>query len=146
MKAFLDESCDKLNRQWAPMKDELQAQVEDFEEAVKVLVKIFGAGGIARKQGSKSFNRAIFDALVFYAVDKRIAKAMAKAPTTITKAFASTLKNPQFADAVESDTAGVPHTIARLEIWGKALRDATKLKFATPIFADNKIQFIEFRK
>ncbi len=68
---------------------------------------------------SRSFNRAIFDALAFYASDKRLRAAMLRAKTKVAQAFKAVLLNDKFAEAIESDTAGIPHTIARLELWGK---------------------------
>lgn len=132
MKDFLDSACFMLNEQWDDQRYAVESAIETFERAGTLLIQIFGASSIARKGGSKSFNRAIFDTLLFYATDDRIAEGMAADPESIRAAYFAALEDPDFLDAVESDTAGVPHTLARLRIWGEALRVALNMHFHIP--------------
>lgn len=132
MKDFLDETCESLNNDWGTKEAALQAAVTTFEAAVTTLMNAFGDERIARKEGSKSFNRAIFDALVFYAADDQIREAMQNSPDAVQRAYAEAIENEDFLVAVESDTAGVPNTLARLRIWGELLRGALQLNFNIP--------------
>lgn len=132
MKRFLDLSCQKLNADWLQREQSIAAQVDEFESGVTTLIDIFGADGLARKTGSRSFNRAIFDALIFYGSNQNIRIAMAAQPQAIRDAYLSIIQDDAFGEAVESDTAGVPHTHDRLAIWGAALRTATGLHFNIP--------------
>ncbi|WP_238230794.1 hypothetical protein [Methylobacterium thuringiense] len=144
MKTFLDESCEKLNNNWDKSQYVVKEQVRNFKEATKALIDIFGANRIARKENSKSFNRAIFDALVFYASEPRISDAMLGDRDRVINAYNEVLKNPEFAEAIESDTAGLPHTEARLRIWGEALHNIIALPAAPPKLVDGRISFAGF--
>ena len=53
--------------------------------------------------------------------------------TKVQNAYRIILTNEEFLDAVESDTAGVPHTYKRLVLWGSELQKATGLNFKLPI-------------
>jgi len=137
MKRFLDESCQRFNGDWPQLQQSVMAQVHEFELGVSALIDIFGADGLARKTGSRSFNRAIFDALIFYSSDPNIRAAMVQGPQAVRDAYQSVLQNEVFGEAVESDTAGVPHTHDRLAIWGSALRNATGLNIEIPALAED---------
>ncbi len=132
MKDFLDTTCTRLNQQWEYVHDSLTNDILHFNEAVRVLVEIFGEGGVARKAGSKSFNRAIFDALVFYASDPQIRGSMLAQGDVVRATYAEVLRNERFVEAAESDTAGIPHTHDRFAIWGELLRRNLGLEFNLP--------------
>lgn len=136
MKDFLDQTCIKLNEDWEETADSVGLDLEQFNSAVDALIEVFGSGDLARKPGSRSFNRAIFDALVFYASDPVIMDAMVANPAAIRDLYAQSLNDPIFADAVESDTAGIPHTFQRLSLWGGSLKAALQLDFKLPILEE----------
>lgn len=132
MKRFLDLSCAAFNAAWPEDSLLITGQVNDFEAGVAALIDIFGTEHLARKSGSRSFNRAIFDALIFYASDAQIRAAMLQSVEQVRHAYTSVLLKDAFAQAVDSDTAGVPHTHDRLAIWGAELQTATALNFNVP--------------
>ncbi|ESW81477.1 hypothetical protein X772_22760 [Mesorhizobium sp. LSJC280B00] len=138
MKEFLDNTCMALNETWEDVQVSVSRDIEQFNAAVDVLIDIFGDEALARKPGSRSFNRAIFDALVFYAADYEIRTAMAANAEKVRLLYASCLADATFSEAVESDTAGIPHTFDRLSIWGVGLRAALE--------QDNKVPALEPRK
>jgi hypothetical protein len=105
---------------------------------------MFGQERLARKRGSYSFSRAIFDALIFFAADVRIGDAMRSRPESVKAAYEAILDDQAFIDAVESDTAGIPHTHERLARWGTSLREATGLLFAIPELRHGRIHFNGF--
>lgn len=142
MKDFLDQTCITLNDNWEGVAAEVHSDLEEFNNAVDALVEIFGANDLARKPGSRSFNRAIFDALVFYASDPIIRDAMIANPEAILHLYAENLDNPNFAEAVESDTAGIPHTFHRLSLWGGSLRTALNLDFNLPVLEERADQTV----
>jgi hypothetical protein len=140
MKAFLDDSCEVFNSSWSQIEPGIRRQAETLELVISALVEIFGTE-IARKAGSRSFNRAIFDTLAFFAADERIRRQMVVTADSVRQAYAKTLVDPDFTEAVESDTAGIPHTHARLAIWGAALQRATNLNFGLPNLEEGRIRF-----
>lgn len=144
MKVFLDDSCKTLNKEWDERKRALQRQVRSFNDGLDALIKIFGVEKIARKAESRSFNRAIFDALIFYASNSAIRTAMLSNRAKVRTAYTKILGDEEFLEAIESDTAGIPHTGARLIKWGEALSAATRLEFSIPEINRNKIRFAGF--
>lgn len=132
MKEFLDDACQKLTDSWLQSRPAVEADLVEFNSAVDALIGIFGQDELARKPGSKSFNRAIFDVLVFYAADPAIRAAMAAHPKAINELYAQLMNDIGFAEAVESDTAGIPHTFERLSKWGTGLREKLQIRFNTP--------------
>lgn len=139
MKRFLDDSCSALNDGWAHDSARIKDQVNDFEAGVAALIEIFGGEQLARKTGSRSFNRAIFDALIFYASDAQIRVAMMQRVDEVRAAYATVMQNDIFAQAVDSDTAGVPHTHDRLAIWGAELQIATASNFNVPELSEDPV-------
>jgi len=146
MKSFLDESCLKLNAGWTSYEQVIQDQVKEFDLAVDLLISVIGEERIARKSGSRSFNRAIFDTLAFYCANDRIRAGVVANTPAVLSAYEQVLKNVEFIDAAESDTAGIPHTFDRFHIWGIQLRQATGLQFNIPELTPlgNRISFNGF--
>ena len=47
-------------------------------------------------------------------------------------AYGSVMQNSTFVEAVDSDTAGIPHTYDRIAAWGILLRATTGINFNVP--------------
>lgn len=145
MKQFLDTSFATLNREWDVRQSSVQRQAEEFDEGIRSLMAIFGIEGVARKPGSRSFNKAIFDALIFYASDPMIRAAASQAGSDVKLAYDHLLReNPAFLLSVERDTAGTPNTATRFIEWGQVLRQALKLEFRIPERTSEGIAFSGF--
>lgn len=139
-KSFLDAAFEDMNKTWPAKKDAIVAAADSFDAAILSLLQVF-PDGVARKPGSRQLNRAILDALLFFAVDQRIREATALHGDEVRAAYANLFADRAFAAAVERDTAGVENTALRLDAWGSALRKATGLDFAVPKIADKRITF-----
>jgi hypothetical protein len=133
MKDFLDQTCEQLNNGWAQQQQTVATAIDKFNAGVTLLVGLLGLEVVARKQNSKSFNRAIFDALIFYAADDTIRDGMERNGPAVRMAYASISADPTFLLASESDTAGVPNTLTRLSLWGTCLRGALGMQFNVPV-------------
>lgn len=144
MKGFLDTATGVLNEQWSKREPDIRKVVDEFAAACQAIIEVFGEDRAARKEDSRSFNRAIFDVLVFYAIDEVIRTAMLQNPAAIKKAYEATLQLEEFIQAVESDTAGTPNTHTRLARWGRQLQEATGLSFALPTLDEGKLRFSGF--
>ena len=132
MKPFLDETCETLDEDWNKRKGRLRAQVRSFEAAIKCLREILGPKMVARKPDSASFNRAIFDALAYYAWRKSVRVAMFENQQKVKQAYERLFNNEEFLEAIESDTAGTPHTVDRIRIWGQALHEELGIELKIP--------------
>jgi hypothetical protein len=149
IKEFIDQTCTKLNETWAANEHSVRDDINQFNSGIDSLMSIFGED-IARKPGSKSFNRAIFDALIFYASDKDIRDAMNEKAQEMRDLYISCFEDETFAEAIESDTAGIPHTFSRLSIWGERLRTTLGISFNVPTLEEptdgsSRIWFNGFR-
>ncbi len=133
IKDFLDNTCVRLNDTWDNARSSVYDDIEEFDLAIDLFVEIFGIERIARKPGSHSFNRAIFDAFVFYGANEQIRIAMRHNSDIVRNIYDAVLADPNFLEAVESDTAGIPHTFERLAIWGRNLREQLNITFNLPI-------------
>lgn len=121
MKKFLDGAFEEFNKTWTTSKPKILKAIQEFEDGVQELYKTFG-DEIARKPGSRQFNRAIFDALIYFSSQPTIAAALKSKRTQVKKAYGDLFApDSRFAAAVESDTAGAPNTEARLRLWGNEL-------------------------
>jgi hypothetical protein len=146
MRDFVDNTFVKLNSTWGDASEDIELQLQNFEDGVATLIKTFGEDRVARKADSPIFNRAIFDALIFYAAQPKIAAAMKKKLVKVREAFDRMVSADGFLASIEKDTAGIPHTVTRFQLWGKALSKATGKSFPTPTLGrgSKKIQFSGF--
>lgn len=116
----------------------------ELDRGILALMDIFGEREVARKPESANFNRAVFDALSFYICDPQIRGGMLGRGVAIKDAYTALFADPAFANAVESDTAGVPNTFTRLQSWGQTLRGITGLQFRLPELEGGRIRFNGF--
>ncbi len=70
LKAFLDYAFASFNERWDFFEPKIIAAIKDFEAGVSSLSEIFG-DSIARKPDSRQFNRAVFDALIYFQSQKK---------------------------------------------------------------------------
>ena len=75
MKQFLDNTFEHMNLRWNEEQTSVSAAKNEFDLGIEELLQIFGPE-IARKPGSPQFNRAIFDALIFYHSQPEIRNAL----------------------------------------------------------------------
>lgn len=132
MKRFLDYTFEEFNRSWAESRSRIEAAIRDFELGVEDLLRVFG-DRVARKPSSPQFNRAIFDALIFYQSQSATRTALKSRKQAIKKAYNMLFESSgDFLMAVESDTAGAPNTSARLKVWAKTLSGITGKAIKSP--------------
>jgi hypothetical protein len=121
MKKFLDTTFETFNSKWGEYEEKIEQALADFENGVKDLLKTFDKD-LARKPGSPQFNRAIFDALIYFHSQTHVRAKLRGRQASIKKAYNDLFGvDSRFLKAVESDTAGAPNTSARLAIWASSL-------------------------
>jgi hypothetical protein len=132
MKQFLDDAFEDFNKGWAEYKPKIERAQDSFEKGVNDLLRVFGEE-VARKPGSRQFNRAIFDALIFFQSQDRVRRALKSKNSRIRDAYRSLFtSDSSFSKAVESDTAGAPNTAMRLQVWGRELSRIAGQTFDAP--------------
>jgi hypothetical protein len=121
MKKFIDESFEKFNDNWKDYQKKIETALAEFEKGVEELINVFGEK-LARKPASPQFNRAIFDALIYFYSQPKIRTSLKTKKTEVKKAYESLFTpGSKFVKAIESDTAGAPNTLARLQLWAAEL-------------------------
>jgi hypothetical protein len=143
MKEFLDESCGRFNAGWADLSQEAAADSATFISVIEAMETVF-PDGVARKAGSKLFNRSIFDTLAYFATEAAVREAMLAAPDAVRDAYLGVVGNADFQNAVDSDTAGIPHTSLRFEMMGQALAAALEMNIQVPGVAPNEAGQLRF--
>jgi hypothetical protein len=133
MKDFLDQTFETFNSDWDNYEPNVEEGRADFETGVEELLKLFG-DEVARKPDSPQFNRAIFDALIFYHSQARVRRALRGKSARVRKAYEQLFApGSAFLAAIESDTAGAPNTATRLRIWGKTISRISGESFKIPV-------------
>lgn len=137
MKQFLDDTCEKLNSDWAHYNPVIQKQIDVFENAFVSLRRIFTDDGVGRKWTEKGFepriNRAILDVQLFYFSYLPICSASTDKKDDILQAFKLLcVNNEAFKTSIEQTTKSLGATNTRFSLWGKGLQEILKFDFPIP--------------
>lgn len=145
LKKFLDMTCEKLNKDWEKIDDDVKNAVNQFEEAVETTINIFGDDFSRMWLGNKyrsQFNRAILDVMVFYFQDETIRKFAELNKKEVEEAFKRLCSsNSSFKEAIEGTTKNIRETYNRLRLWGESLLEVLDVDFNLPELVDNRIIF-----
>lgn len=145
MKSILDNTSKFYNDNWAAEKPKVDKQIQNLEAAIDLAVEIFGKKDAFRKWNGARFeaalNRAIFDVMVLYFSNEKIAKAAAAKKVEILAAFKTLCENSEdFRTAVEGTTKSINSIFTRLSLWAGALSDVLGEAVPTPQLEDNRIK------
>lgn len=99
MKDFIDDTCIVENERWGQREPVIREQASGFELATRCLREVFGER-LARKPDSRSFNRALFDALSFYAARQQVRDAMVNQRAAVTEAYENLFQEDAFREAI----------------------------------------------
>jgi Protein of unknown function DUF262 len=144
LKAFLDLTCRELNSEWATREEEIMAEADRCDDAIRATQEIFGRDSFHRWLGEKyegRFNRAVFDIMTFYFRTPEVARAAIDHRDAVQAAYHRlSEQDHEFVDAVQSTTKSIGATHLRLARWGTALQDATHIAVPIPDLVDGKIR------
>lgn len=136
LKAFLDATCERLNRAWPDLEEDIRHRAESFDHALSATIEIFGEDAAVRKWADEKFegrlNRAVLDVMAFYFSNERIRAAALARGHEVVEAFKDACRRDEFRSALETTTKSMAATRIRFEQWGRALRDVVELEFAVP--------------
>jgi hypothetical protein len=131
LKPFIDSAYQKLNAEWEVREGVIVEQVKNFEAGIQLLLETFPAG-VARKKDSRLFNRAIFDALIYYFADPITRATAAKHTAATRRGYEKIVVEGPFLASIERDTAGIPNTLLRLRNWGLELKRTLNIELQIP--------------
>ena len=140
-------TCEILNKEWTDKEDDIKNVVNEFENAVKATISIFGDKNFAHVWVSEEeayrsqFNRATLDAMVFYFSDEIIRQSAMENKEQVESAFKELCSSSnEFIESVRG-TTDVYGTYTRLSLWGKSLLAILNIEFNVPEFFEGRIVF-----
>lgn len=145
LKKFLDDSCKRLNNEWEKCEGNVKAQLEQFEEAHKAVINIFGIKHMYKKWNGNSyetrFNRSIFDIMTYYLTVPEIRAALVSDKIKTEAMFKNLCEHDKdFLASIESTTKSLTSTCTRLSKWAEKINTEFGLNIKVPTLVDNRIQ------
>jgi hypothetical protein len=136
LKDFLDRACLELNERWKNEEEYIREQSEELNKAIDLSYQIFNANAFTKYDSndfSLSFNRQVFDMMVYYFSFPEIRNAANGKETKIKECFIDICKNDiDFRRSIESSTKDTSAIIKRFSEWGKGLMKVLELKIYIP--------------
>lgn len=138
LKEFLDNAVKKLNVTWMQKEDEIRKEAGRLEAALVTTRSIFGERGELRKWNGdtyeKRINRAVFDIMVYYLSDPKIAAKAIGHAKRIKSAFEDLCaEDAEFLSAIESTTKSTEANRTRFRIWAERLGHILGLDIKSPL-------------
>lgn len=145
LKGFLDLTCQQLNGQWGTEAADITNDAHLCEAAITATEAIFAEHAFRRWSGDgweQRFNRAIFDAMVYYFQDPDVANAAIERREAVVEAFRELSSLDRgFTEAVQTTTKTIMATYKRLDAWGSSLERVLERHLPVPVLENNRIQY-----
>jgi len=121
----LDDTCDRLNREWRNDRAKIERVASHFEESIQAAVQVFGSENVFRKWDDTQFeerlNRAVFDVVAHSFADSNTRRAAIRHKVQVVDAFKKLCLDREFRSAIESTTKSKKAVKERFSRWYKAL-------------------------
>lgn len=127
LKAYFDRIAETLNSDWGKREEEIRAVATDFDTSVDTAFEVFGPNAFFRWDAKgtryeRRFNRALFDAVMYYLADPNIRAATVANATAIEEALQNLCRSdPDFVSAIQTTTKSVGATFFRINKWGEVV-------------------------
>ena len=130
MQNFLDMTCERLNKSYAAMKDELNETILTFNRSIELVFRIFGENKAFRKfkngKYEKKYNRAVIDIMLFYFSQFQNLDDVISHGQAICNQFELLCTSDStFLSALETTTKSLSAVHYRFRKWGEKLKDIT---------------------
>lgn len=132
LKDFLDSTVQRLEDGWPATEAELTDSLSRLDAALDSTAALFENEAFKKWTGDRferRINRAIFDVVVRFFSDAKVAAAAIANRTVVLEAYKEVCNRTDFRAAVEKTTKSLGATRSRTEIWGQALAAALNLKY-----------------
>jgi hypothetical protein len=125
LKAFLDQTCNILNRDWQEREHEIREQLDEFNRIHEAIRSVFGEDSYHKWTGrifEPRFNRAIFDIMIFAFDDREARQHLINAgPEAISLFKDICINNPDFLSSIEQTTKSMQAVSTRFGVWADIL-------------------------
>lgn len=142
LKRSLDRTCEALNEAWRADEAQIVADAETCNLAIDTTLEIFGPWAFRRFSDNKwesRFNRAVFDAMVFYFRDAAVSARARAQSTAVVDAYQRVSGVEEFQQALVTTTKSLGATRTRLALWGEALAKALSMKLPVVVLDDGRL-------
>jgi len=130
LKAFLDDSMEKLNGYWARERVAVEDLTTELFEAIEAAMKIFGDNvGRRLKSGrfDRALNRALFEVQAYYLSFPKIRMAALKNKASIVEAARGLFANHEFNASIESTTKSIENYRTRFGRYRRMLQNVLEI-------------------
>lgn len=138
LKAFLDETCDRLNKEWILSEEQIKIDMQEFENAHWAIRDIFKENAYRKWTGTffeRRFNRAIFDIFIYVFRISNNRNILKDHPTKVIDIFKELCETDyDFLSSIEKTTKSISATHTRLSTWCDHLNSSFNLKIKIPNF------------
>lgn len=127
LKAFLDQTMDRLNHSWEEMRPSVKLASSLFESSYLAVVEVFGEDHAFRKwtgfRWENRLNRAIFDLMMFHLSDEKSIIKFREVGGNCVEAFKKLCEqNDEFRTSIETTTKSIEAVYNRMFLWGEQLQ------------------------
>lgn len=142
---FLDESSQFFNDNWDSEEQEYRETIKNFTSGAQYLIEVFHDNA-SRKWNKdhfeKRFNRAIFDAFIFYFSNPEIVSQLKGKEDKLIDSYKKLCESSDvFIESVGVSTKKVVAVYNRIYLIGKMLVDNFNLEIKLPSFNNNLIEY-----
>ncbi len=126
MQGFLDSTCEKLNKSYDTIQNEIEEAVERFNKAVDLTYKVFSNDFAFKKYNGEKYedkyNRAVIDIMLYYSAQLEDVDIDDHCSIAIRAAFEHLCSSDtSFISAIESTTKSLSSVHYRFKTWGDIL-------------------------
>lgn len=127
LKDFMDQTCEKLNKDWELHEEKIKNDFVNLEKAIQFSFELFDKYPFARryssKESSRSFNRCIFELFAFYFSDENVRKIVADKKGEFEAKFIALNDNPEFNQAIEGYPKMTEKVVTRFNMFSTLLKE-----------------------
>ena len=137
LRAFLDDTCQRLNDEWETRQSEIEGLARQCDEAIERTIAIFGTDAFRRWRKpsgfERGFNRAVFDIMTYFFRDSTIGDLALDKNQDVKEAFeALSRDDEEFNEALQTTTKSIRATFNRLQKWGIKLQSTLEYELNIP--------------
>lgn len=130
LKAFLDDTCEQLNKNWEANKAIYENDFKELENAISAAYAIFENGApfsrFENGVSSRRFNRSIFELFSYYFSNSSLREKVLCKKESFKNAFIKMNNDPLFVNAISDTTKEPEKVVTRFDLFARILHEITE--------------------
>lgn len=127
LKAFMDETCEKLNSEWDDNNEKITADFKALEDAIDFSFELFDSYPFSRRYAndltSCSFNRCIFELFAYYFSDENVRRVVGSKKDEFKEKFVALNNDPDFNEAIVGFPKMTEKVVVRFNAFANLLEE-----------------------